>query len=176
MTEKANVRDFLSKFPGGFARQNRYIVEFQMPSGVPTAGSWMNRQATVGAIQAIGNQLNRDGAVQIACHTLSMPPRASLVYQHAQYSAPFNVPYSQQLEPVTFTFYNDKDLSQRRFFEIWQTAVYNINDNSMNFFVEYAKDVHIHQLDRQGNRVYSITLYAAWPQAIGELQYGYRNE
>lgn len=173
MTQKANVTDFLDKFPGGFARPNRYMVEIQMPAGVGNTGSWMNRQALVGAITSHGMLLNNQGSVQIACHTISMPPRASMVYPHNQLSAQFMVPYSQMYEPVTLSFYNSAELNQRTFFEIWQSAVFNINDNSMNFFVEYARDMKIYQLDRQGNKTYGVTLYAAWPQSIGDVAYSY---
>lgn len=117
--------------------------------------------------------MNKEGAVQIACHTCAMPPRSAMTWQHAQYSAPFMVPYSQQYEAVTFSFYNNRTLDQRKFFEVWQTAVFNINDNSMNFFVEYTRDVKIHQLDREGNIVYSVTLFSAWPMTIGQVDYSY---
>lgn len=173
MAYKANTTDFLSKIHGGFARPNRYLIEFQMPPGIGAGGTWMNQQSAAGNIERFGNLFNSDGAVQIACHTCTMPPRATMVYNHTQYSAPFMVPYSQQYEPVTFTFYCNRELEQRKFFEIWQTAVYNINDNSMNFFVEYTNDVHIHQLDRAGEIAYSITLYAAWVQSVGEVPYSY---
>lgn len=77
-----------------------------------------------------------------------------MVYTHSQHSVPFNVPYSQQMEPVTFSFYADTDLNVRKFFDTWQTAVVNINDNSMNFFDEYTQDIKIWQLDRKNKKTY----------------------
>jgi hypothetical protein len=97
-----------------------------------------------------------------------------MVYQHVQHSTPFNVPYSQQYEPVTFSFYSGTHHRQRHFFDIWQTAVVNINDNSLNFFVEYTQDIMIWQLDRKGEKTtYGVKLYAAWPMSIAEVQYEY---
>jgi hypothetical protein len=115
--------------------------------------------------------LNSQGAVQIACASCTMPGRTLMHYPHTQHSAPFNVPFSQQYEPITFTFYANKDLNQRKFFDIWQTAVININDNSLNFFVEYTQDMMIWQLDRHGDKTYGVQIYAAWPMTIAEMQY-----
>lgn len=102
-----------------------------------------------------------------------MPARTLMTYPHSQHCAPFRVPYSQQYEPISFTFYSGKNFHQRHFFDIWQTAVININDNSLNFFVEYTKDIDIWQLDRNNNKTYGVRLYAAWPVAIGEVSYSY---
>lgn len=98
-----------------------------------------------------------------------------MTYDHVQHSSPFRVPYSQQYDPVTFSFYSGLDMKERHFFEIWQTAVVNINDNSMNFFDEYTQNVKIWQLDRAGNKSYGVELYAAFPLSIGEVQYAYAN-
>lgn len=169
----ANVTDFLSKFPVGFARPNRYMVEMSLPPGIGDAGSWLNQESVSGAISANNILMNGNGQVQIACHTCTMPARTLQTYPHSQHCAPFRVPFSQQYEPVTFSFYAGAHLRQRHFFDIWQTAVVNINDNSLNFFTEYTMDVKIWQLDRKNNKTYGVCLYAAWPVTVGEVQYGY---
>lgn len=43
---EANITDFLNKFPVGFARPNRYLVEMSLPSGIGTQGSWLNEEST----------------------------------------------------------------------------------------------------------------------------------
>lgn len=173
MAEPSSITEFLNKFPGGFARPNRYLVELMMPPGLGSSGSWSNSESRSGTIESLGQSLNREGAVQIACNSCTMPGRTLMVYPHTQHAAPFNVPYSQQYEPVTFSFYANKDLDQRKFFDIWQTAVVNINDNSLNFFTEYTQDVSIWQLDRHGDKTYGVKLYAAWPLTISEVSYEY---
>jgi len=176
MTQKCNISNFLSKFTKGFASPSRFLIELQMPPGINDSGSWLNSESTAGNLTNLGMQLNVDGAIQIACHTCTMPGRTLQYYLHSQHSAPFHIPYSQSVyDPLTFAFYADSELSQRHFFDAWQTAVININDNSLNFFIEYTQDIKIWQLDRQGNKTYGITLYAAWPSSISEVSYGYAN-
>ncbi len=170
---EANVTDFLNKFPVGFARPNRYLVEMSLPTGIGEHGSWLNEESTSGTIAGHNNEMNGQGQVQIACHTCQMPARTLMTYPHSQHCAPFRVPYSQQYEPVTFSFYSSKHMRQRHFFDIWQTSVVNINDNSLNFFVEYTRDIDIWQLDRNNQKTYGVRLFAAWPVVIGEVSYGY---
>jgi hypothetical protein len=173
MSDVKNVSEYLSHFPLGFARSNRYVVTFMMPPGINETGSWMNNESSTGRIGPLGNNLNRDGAVDISCHTATLPGRTLMTYPLTQHSAPFNVPYSQMYDPVTFSFYASAHLDQRHFFDVWQTAVVNLNDNSLNFFDEYTQDVEIWQLDREGNRTYGVKLYAAWPLSNAEVPYSY---
>jgi hypothetical protein len=173
----ASVNSFLNRFAEDFARPNRYMIEIPVPAaaGIPDSGGFLNSESTTGSVSSISNNLNFNGAVAIACHTCTMPGRTLMVYEHSQHSAPFKVPYSQQYDPITFSFYASKTLKARHFFEIWQTSVVNLNDNSMNFFEEYIRDVKIWQLDRAGNKTYGITLYGAWPISIGDIDLGYAN-
>jgi hypothetical protein len=173
MSEDCSVSEFLSKFPLGFARPNRYKIEFQMPPGIPDWGGYMNEESQLGRITALGLTLNQKGAINISCHTCSMPSRTMMAYPHTQHSAPFNVPYSQQYEPVTFGFYAHNTLRARQFFDIWQTAVVNINDNSVNFYEEYTNDIMISQIDRNGEPTYQVKLYGCYPISIGDVQYSY---
>lgn len=174
MPVESSVKDFLGRFKGGFARPNRYLVEFKLPVGINESGSWINSNSTRGNLQAFERRYS-DGVMSFSCHTCNMPARTLMVYEHSQHSAPFKVPISQQYEPVTFAFHSSPDMIQRKFFETWQTTVININDNSLNYFVEYISDVKITQLDRAGEPRYSVTLYGAWPISVGDVEYGASN-
>lgn len=56
---EANVTDFLNKFPVGFARPNRYLVEMSLPPGIGEQGSWLNSESTSGTISAHNQGMNR---------------------------------------------------------------------------------------------------------------------
>lgn len=55
----ANVTDFLAKFPVGFARPNRYLVEMSLPPGIAAQGSWLNKESTAGVIEGHNKTMNR---------------------------------------------------------------------------------------------------------------------
>ena len=58
----ANVTDFLNKFPSGFARPNRYMVEMSLPPGIGEQGSWLNNESTAGNIRENNMRMNRTRA------------------------------------------------------------------------------------------------------------------
>ena len=53
------VTEFLSRFPLGFARPNRYMIEMSLPPGIGEQGSWLNDESTSGPIQAHNMRMNR---------------------------------------------------------------------------------------------------------------------
>ena len=58
----ANITDFLNKFPVGFARPNRYMVEMSLPPGIAEQGSYLNTESTVGVIEGHNMSMNRERA------------------------------------------------------------------------------------------------------------------
>ena len=168
-----SIESFLAKFSSGFAHPNRYVVNFALPTGIAEYGNWMNPESGAGAITTYQGTLNFFNKVDIACHSMTMPGRTLMVADHKQIGGPFRIPYSHTYDPVTFTFYADNQLDIRRYFEIWQQAVININDNSMNFWKEYVADVYMAQLDRDGNRTYWVKLFESYPLSIGDVTYSY---
>lgn len=171
--EDSTIKGFLARFPKDFARPNRYKIEFIMPPGVPAWGGFMNSEAAIGTIQGLGMAMNQQGAIEVSCHAMTFPEKSMMVYTHSQHSVPYNVPYSLQFAPITFSFYCSSDLRERHFFEIWLSSVINLNDNSINFFDEYTQNIKMWQLDRSGNKTYGVELYGAFPLSVGEVQYEY---
>jgi hypothetical protein len=55
----ATVTDFLGKFPVGFARPNRYMVEMKLPPGIGKQGSYLNTESSAGNIEGHNMSMNR---------------------------------------------------------------------------------------------------------------------
>ncbi len=170
-----SVEGFLGKFREGFARPNRYIVHFNTPPGIQGGADRCNPESVGGKDAGGGKKNGNEQLIQMSCHTCSMPSRSLSTYTHIQHSAPFEVPYSQLNSPVTFSFYSDLENNVRKYFDIWQTMVVNINDNSVNFYTEYTSDITITQIGRNAAQHYSVTLYGAYPVTIDEVALSYSN-
>ena len=169
------IDKFLALFNrGGQAMANRYVVEFVLPKGIPRVQG-VNADSTSGTIQAFQRQYNGLGGVNILCHSATMPQRSLLVHEYRQMNAPYKVPYSQSYDPVSFVFYGDAQLTARRFFDVWQQAVINVKNNTLNFYDEYKSDIIIKQLDREGNVTYAVKLYEAYPMSVTAVEYAYSN-
>ena len=54
-----NITNFLNKFPIGFARPNRYMVEMSLPEGISEQGSWINSESTTSNIGKNNKMMNR---------------------------------------------------------------------------------------------------------------------
>ena len=171
----ADISKFLSHFKSGIASPARYRVQFNLPKGIPniSGSAW---ESTEGNIRRWQAELNGAEKINVFCHTCTMPQRSLMTYEHKQLNAPYKVPYSQSYDPVSFVFYGDGDLSARRYFEIWQNAVVNIQSNTMNFYSEYVSDVIIEQLDTEGNPTYGVQLIEAYPMSVTAIDYSYSNQ
>ena len=172
-----NVNNFVSLLGAGLARPNKYFVEFRLPMGFSELASnpGVNSESAASNIRQVENQLNKNDAIGLMCHTLNMPARALEVYSHKQLVSPYKVPKGiQEYEPVTFSLYADSKLNTRHYFDVWQTAVVNTGSNTLNYYNEYTSDVNIYMIDSEGNySPYFVTLYEAWPMTVGDLAFSY---
>lgn len=173
---ESSVSNFLSKFKAGFAKPNRYRVEFFLPPGVSASSNFVsstNSYASDNSLVKVGNAANGNQQVNIACHTMTMPQRSLMTYEIKQNFAPVRLPYSATYDPVTFSFYADNRYTQRDFFDVWQGAVTNIGSNTMNFYKEYVSDIKMFAQDDAGRDTYSVTLFDAYPLNIGLVDFSY---
>ena len=167
--------EFLGRFRNGVASTNRYEVSLFLPKGVSLGEDQLgvNSDAMVGQITSMQNYFNSSEQVNVKCNAASLPQRSLETYEYRQNSAPFRLPYSASYGPSSFSFYADGNFDTRDFFDVWQSAVVNLQTNTLNFPEEYVSDVTIHMLDRAGNRTYGVKLFEAWPIDIGETSLSY---
>lgn len=175
-TSTATVQEFMSYFSKGIGRPNRFRVELSLPAGVNTmlsgtpwgVSDFVNTAVQSGNITATQAKYNSGrGAINIMCNQATFPQRTLLTWDTNQNSASFRIPYSFEYDPVTFTFYADSTMNTRRYFEIWQSAVGNIQNNTMNYMSEFVAPVSIYQLDTSGKDTYNVQLIDAWPITLG---------
>jgi len=175
-----SVQEFMSYFKAGPGRPNRFRVELNLPAGVDTSVgdsfSFVNSSAQTGQITSTQSKYNSGrGAINIMCNQATFPQRTLLTWELNQNSASFKTPYSYEYDPITFSFYADSNLNTRKYFEIWQSAVANIQNNTMNYMSEFVSPVTIYQMDTAGNDTYSVQLIDAWPITVGSVDLSMAN-
>jgi hypothetical protein len=124
--------------------------------------------------QTIGRQLN------IHCDSVTMPG-VDLTTQEIQYgSEPTRnmVTGHQFAGNIVATFYADKYLRERQFFEQWQKLAVNTISHKANYYNNYIGKMHIYQLgaDSEQDRdmpTYAIEAVDVYPEKIGTLDYSY---
>ena len=125
--------------------------------------------------QSLGRQIN------IHCDSISMPGH-DLQAQTVQYgSAPARdiVTSHAFAGNISASFYADKYLRERHFFELWQKMAVNMVTHKANYYDDYVGKMHIYQLgsmDGEQNRdvpTYGIEAVEVYPATISAVEYNY---
>ena len=119
-----------------------------------------------------------DGTIGILCYACSLPARGLQTFELKQRGVPYKVPFSQDYQPVTFSFYATPAYNTRKYFEKWhREVVLTFKNNVMGTYSKFAKKARIMTLDRMGQTRLTVNLFEAWPLNIGEvdLNYGTNN-
>ena len=179
----------------GFARRGRFYVEFFMPRGLDFGGgigaedTAVRVKGTGEGIEAftMGSELravhNANGRrVRGFCSEISMPNRDTTIKEVRHGNAP---PRKHVLDfnsaDITATFYLDKFMRERSYFELWQQAAFSTKSFNKNYYDNYVADMNIFQLGQFASRqerddvTYAVKLFDCYPKTIGEVNYSYEN-
>jgi len=118
--------------------------------------------------------------VNIHCDSVDMPKKV-MQAQEVQYgSEPVRSMVQTHEFPgvITASFYADKYLRERQFFEAWQKMCVGEHTHKANYYDDYIGKMHIYQLGSDGevNRdmpTYAIEAMEVYPSEIGSIDYGY---
>ena len=204
--QRANTENTIGRFRAamasaeGYARLNRFAVRIFPPSnlnelirnqnattygegqvkdnemynGTGQAAGLVGGGVMNSLTQTIGRQIN------IHCDSVTMPG-VDLQTQEVQYgSEPArNMVTSHGFAgTIDATFYADKYLRERQFFEMWQKLAVNTISHKANYYDNYVGKMHIYQLgaDSEIGRdrpTYAIEVVDVYPEQIGTLGYSY---
>ena len=180
----------------GYARPSRYAIRLFPPSilgpALDSANSTVEREGqkippvhdfddTGSQLNSITNTLGRQ--VMIHCDTVTFPG-VDLQTQEIQYgSAPgFNQVTSHGFAGnIVATFYADKYLRERQFFEQWQKLAVDTVSHKANYYNNYVGKMHMYQLgadttEENGGRdmpTYAVEAIDVYPEKIGTMAYGH---
>ena len=167
------IQRFLSQVNQGegFARTNRYIVRINPPA--KTGGGNNDLEST----QVLEN-------IDMMCNKVTMPNRDINTTAHQMYGPRREMPYAYSYSAqVECTFYGDKFLRQRLFFENWQKKIMDIGSHHMRYYNDYIGSMDIMQLgqfdskqDDDARVTYAVRLNEVYPQTIGSIDMAYGSE
>ena len=100
--------------------------------------------------------------------------------------APYNIVTDHTYGDITATFYADKYLRERQYFELWQKSAFNDRTNNYEFYDNYVSDIDIFQLGQFANSAggsedpnarddvtHGVKLYDCFPTSIGAPSLAY---
>ena len=177
----------------GFARSNRFIVRINPPvtekvlrrSAGPAGRFTEEISAKYGGKNELESNQTLEN-VNMMCNKVTMPNRDINTAAHQMYGPRREMPYAYSYSAqVECTFYGDKFLRQRLFFENWQKKIMDIGSHHMRYYNDYIGSMDIMQLgqfdskqDDDARVTYAVRLNEVYPQTIGsfDLSYGADNQ
>lgn len=177
----------------GFARKARFYVEFNLPkAGGASLGGIDNvgqadlsdaavESATTFKTQAemIAVQKANGRRVQAFCSAIQMPERTIDMKEIKHHGPAYKIAHDYKSADISATFYADKFLRERSYFELWQKAAFSNQSHNFNFYDNYVSDVNIFQLGQFASRnerddvTYAVKLFDCFPKTISTVDYSY---
>ena len=167
----------------GFSRTNRYIVRINPPARISTAADEFDMTPGNNDLESMTMIENID----MMCSKVTMPNRDINTQTNRTYGPARRMPYAYSYSgELEMTFYGDKFLRQRMFFENWQKKIFNKDTHNMQYYDKYVGSMDIYQLGQfdleQDDRsyqadnasvTYGVRLFEVYPQTIGSYDYSY---
>ena len=192
----------------GFARKARFYVEFFLPrvedgpsKPAPTLGGVARQGQGEDAIAINDINLSTAAEEQLAtfssqqevnsihaangrrvrafCNAIEMPDRTIETKEIRHHGPAYKLAFDYKSADITATFYCDKFLRERSYFETWQAAVFSTKSHNYNFYDNYVSDINIFQLGQFASRnerddiTYAVKLFDCFPKVIGPVAYSY---
>ena len=177
----------------GFARPNRFMVDFILPSGVDVGSAQgpggsegilfeeeVVRSTKAGELQA---QKEIQRGLRAFVESVDMPGRTLDTTDFTTYGPKRQIVSGHSFSgEITMTVYCDKYLRQRGFFEMWQKAAFDQGTNNVHFYDEYTGGIRIYQLgafaeNADRDRIsYGVELFECFPKTISAVSYNQGSE
>ena len=178
----------------GFQRKARFYVNFTLPNGVPD-NVGIGIQTATQNFEAKGNEelqgfssrsqlraMNQDQnkrRVQAFCSAIAMPSREG-VQKEIRHNGPTRkFVYDYTSPEITATFYTDKFMRERTFFEMWQKAAFSNSTHNFNYYNDYVAPLDIFALGQFASRqerddiTYGVRLFECYPKTISEVSFSH---
>ena len=168
----------------GFQRKARFYVEFALPNGSldqVTTQTMEDEQNGFSIPQLIAsvNTPQQKRRVQAFCSEITMPSREA-VQKEIRHNGPTRkFVYNYTTPEVTATFYTDKFMRERTFFEIWQKAAFSNITHNINYYNDYVSPIDIMALGNYASRqerddvTYAVRLLDCYPKVISDVSFSH---
>ena len=168
----------------GFQRKARFYVEFALPRGsldqtVTTTIPDEQNGFSIPELIASVNTPQTKRRVQAFCSAISMPSREA-VQKEIRHNGPTRkFVYNYTTPEITATFYTDKFMRERTFFEIWQKAAFSNLTHNINYYNDYVSPVDIMALGNYASRqerddvTYAVRLLDCYPKTISDVSFSH---
>ena len=164
----------------GMARPNRFYVIINPPQKIATTPGGPPSQLSQNTQNDLTSGQMREN-MQMMCNKITLPSRDINTAPAKTYGPKREMPYAYSFSgEIELTFFGDKFLRQRMFWENWQKQIFNSETHDSKYYDNYVGSIDIFQLgqfdakaDDDARVTYAVRLYEVYPQTISQIEYAY---
>ena len=172
----------------GYARPSRFVVRVNLPTNLAklagiaydtaTGQTHFTGDSNAITMQQLSSQLGQQ--VNMHCESVSMPAHDLQSETVDHFGPPRQMVTGHGFTgTIGATFYADKYLRERHFFEMWQKMAVNMTSHKAGYYDDYIGTIQILQLgslDGEGDRdvpTYGIEATEVYPESVTAIEYNY---
>lgn len=145
-----NLNNFITKITKtGVAKTNRFEVQITVPVAL--------------------KQFTEEGRlVSLYCDISNLPGMSIITKGLRLFGPAYQRPVSSEFngEAINMTFYLDRNMRVKAFFDAWMFQTVYPNSFNVNYAENYISEIKISQLDENDKATYSVYLVDAFPRAM----------
>jgi hypothetical protein len=139
---------------GGFARPNRFVVEFAGVQGI---------------INEVDSSNNSVKDLNILVDSISIPGRTINSFEYAIWNHSIKVPTGYDEDDIEIVFNVTNDFLSKKIMDAWLAKVINQRSYYVSYDDDYKKNFKIFQLNERDEKVFGVELVGAYPVSVKGL-------
>ena len=191
---RANTDNTIGRFRAmmaraeGYARPARFAIRVYLPTNLEKLvnenivdqeqGFGMNPNRDAVTLQQLSSEMGQQ--VNVHCESISMPAHDLQSETVDHFGPPRQMVTGHGFTgTIGATFYGDKYLRERHFFEMWQKMAVGMVNHKAGYYDDYVGKIQIFQLgslDGEGDRdvpTYGIEAIECYPETVSAIEYNY---
>ena len=195
---RANTDNTIGRFRAmmgkaeGYARPARFAIRIYLPTNLSKLAGLRTTETTApgqtggaealhpneATLQQLSSQLGQQ--VNVHCESISMPAHDLQSETVDHFGPPRQMVSGHGFTgTIGATFYGDKYLRERHFFEMWQKMAVGMVNHKAGYYDDYVGKIQIFQLgslDGEGDRdapTYGIEAIECYPETVSAIEYNY---
>lgn len=155
--------EFVSQVKGGYGTigQNRFYVTMGLPKFFNSSPS----------VRTMFSELVQRRMVHMMCKGVNVPSVSVASADVRTTGEVIQAPYDRNFAPATFTFYMDRRMLVRYYFDEWINSIQNPSTRNIGWYSDFVvPEIKIHVLTKsEVPTVYTMTLHEVYPKSISNL-------
>ena len=193
LQDRANSENTIGRFRAsmgkaeGFARSARYFIRIFLPSNLEKMAGLKEENLYRGDLPGTADAVTMQhmatqygSQINLHCDNITMPNHDLQAETIDHYGPVREIVTGHGFTgTINASFYADKFLRERHFFELWQKMAVNMINHKVGYYNDYIGKLHIYQLGSiaaVGDRdvpTYGIEATEVYPAQIGSIDYSY---